>query len=343
MCEFGSIAILALIGLVLVLFRKKPLNSTTQVAIEPSLITKRQTVVRVTNEKNDKKTQNALGIVGALADKADEHYDEDFANSYSDENINIVCIADGLGQTHTEMSDLAAKKAVESVVEFLSNQSEITSMPNATDTLDKRMSSVLKSAFSYTATVMNEEFGSQYPKAKTTLLVGVETMDWLYIAYVGDGGILMTNGDLSHATMLLFPHHDASGALTRYIMPGKVVGEVTISSFRKSLGEGEIILFGSDGIFENDVERGYKTAYEILTQLRKSHPKSEGGLTTEKINSVFKDFIHEPVYKKLTYPDNQSLAIIITKPALEFWKKENAGATSSNDDMKRGTPDESQN
>ncbi|MBX3037725.1 MAG: protein phosphatase 2C domain-containing protein [Anaerolineales bacterium] len=336
MCEFASIAILASIALVLVLFRKKPSSTSNILGYKSNKVPKKEKLVKVATFENESATNKVLGVVAAWADKADEHYDEDRANFMSDNILNIVCIADGLGQTHTERSDRAAEIAVESVVDFISNEKNRYLEANPSGTIDKHMSAILNRAFLHTAVIMEKELSSTYPEAKTTLIVGVETDNWIYTAYTGDGGILMTNGALSKATMILFPHHDASGDLTRFIMPGKVVGEVTISSFRKSLREGEIILIGSDGIFESDESRGYKTAYEVLTKLKALQQKNEGGLNAKSINDAFKDFIHNPIYKNLTYPDNQSLAIIITKPALEFWNKDIGLAKSDDSDNKKG-------
>jgi hypothetical protein len=72
--------------------------------------------------------------------------------------------------------------------------------------------------------------------------------------------------------------------------------------------------------------------------------ESLGGLTTELIEDAFKRFIHNSSYKKFTYPDNQSLAIIITKPALEYWEKEgnNMSVSIVHKKQKGDLPDENQ-
>lgn len=344
MCGLELIIIFGVIALVLNYVQKKEPSMSSEETMHkqpPST----GNVIRVDDIVLPKSTMpSGLGVAAALADKADEHYDEDRAKSKSGNGFNIVCIADGLGQTHTERSDLAAEIAVESVVEAINLQIESAYSESNMPDIDKQMEKFLDKAFLLTAKMLGKKLSSSNPQAKTTLLVGVETVNWMYVAYIGDGGIWYATGNINDLAMFSFPHHDEFGSLTRYLKPGAVVGKITFLPIRKSLDQGEILLLGSDGIFESeDKERGSQVVYAILTQLKAIHQESANGLTTELIEDAFKRFIHNPSYKKYTYPDNQSLAIIITKPALEHWDKKDDALTSKNNKKQKGDlPDENQ-
>lgn len=264
--------------------------------------------------------EKSIGLVACWADQAGQTYDEDRGQCGSSDNVSVVSIADGVSEMHTSRADIAAEAAVRA---FVQRCTQFSTEPSP---------SLIEQAYRSAATAISDKLKEKglLSTPATTLLAAIEWGEWLVLTYLGDGCVLLADGTLDQNSMILF-----GGRLRGNLKPGQVVGTPILIFYKKSSPYGEVILLGTDGILnaesEEDQGRTRTIASEVLRRLQTRCRQKGRDFSQGEAESVLRDFIQESLNRDspwhyLTYSDNQTLGVLITRRTINYW-------LSGNDDI----------
>jgi len=143
---------------------------------------------------------------------------------------------------------------------------------------------------------------------KTTLISIIEKPKCFIFSYLGDGQAYLLRGDTEAGVPLMIGHR--KNGLLGGVISSSLTAEPVIMQISKGFISGEIIIAGTDGIFNDDIHsKRPDLLSELITTIRNTP-------MTKKFTQVLYDFLDKLNYENLL-EDNASLGIIITNKAAE--------------------------
>jgi len=274
----------------------------------------------------------ARSIVACRTDPAGYFPNQDFARGKDAGHIRIACLTDGVGSQ--EYSQVAAQAACEAFIGFWDDKSQ----PE-----ESRLQELIDIAYQTAADAIRKRVNEESRRLKreirfadTTLLAVIEWDDCLVVTCLGDGGIWLTTGDPDPAGEWLLIEQGGPTLDNFLGLHGKT-GEPAWCRIGKTKPNGEVILIGTDGILDMKApDRSLKIAQEVLRRLRESVQKRGRDFKVQDAEDVLRDFITDPQWRRWTFPDNQSLGVLITDKALQSWWGQKKGGSDYADQGQNG-------
>jgi serine/threonine protein phosphatase PrpC len=145
---------------------------------------------------------------------------------------------------------------------------------------------------------------------ETTVIAVAETNISFFITYLGDGRLYLVRGDLERGAQLMISHRTGGvlgGALGAYGLHGRPV----YIEHSKSFEFGEIIIAGTDGVFDLSNTDGKPAIDRILEKLRAEGVTSSTETLRQAIDQTLENMVMENLIE-----DDATLGVIISGNAL---------------------------
>jgi hypothetical protein len=268
---------------------------TTDIANLPSKL-------HQSKEQDDKelKRHPHLGVVGIATHQGPRRINEDQICAGSSWGINYVVLADGLGGYHH------AGDAARIAVRTFRDRIELIGRNNRTIQYEDIREIYAKVTFEI------QKHTSVNNGWKTTIICVIERPRDILVTYLGDGQVYLVRGD-SEAAISLAIGHRVNGRLGGVIGP-EMTAEPVIMRISKSFRSGEIIVAGTDGVFNHDVTNAKPSLLkELVTYIQMN-------ISREKPNEILARFLYQ-LYSQDLLDDNASLGLVVTGKAREYISK----------------------
>jgi serine/threonine protein phosphatase PrpC len=144
---------------------------------------------------------------------------------------------------------------------------------------------------------------------KTTLLCVIERPEDFLISYLGDGQIYLIRGDAEIAVPLMVGHR--VGGLLAGVLGPELTAEPVTMQLSKSFRSGEIIVAGSDGVFNPEIQQ---VKPDLLMDLIKCYKDQ---IKTEEPTAILFRFLDQ-LHTQNLLDDNASLGLIVTGNARQY-------------------------
>jgi len=143
---------------------------------------------------------------------------------------------------------------------------------------------------------------------KTTLISIIEKPKCFIFSYLGDGQAYLLRGDTEAGVPLMIGHR--KNGLLGGVISSSLTAEPVIMQISKGFISGEIIIAGTDGLFNEDIHKKRPDLLsELITTIRNTP-------MTTKFTQVLYDFL-DKLNCENVLEDNASLGIIMTNKAAE--------------------------
>lgn len=226
--------------------------------------------------------------------------------------VKIVAVADGVGSR--ACSDQASHLALHSALAHLS--AAVLSGAQVTEDILRQAFNV---AHEHVRLLQDSMRLPREASPATTLIIAVETHEQILLCWAGDGGAYTTTGNASLEASALYPHSDDS-RLIEYIGSSRPAIRPSICSFPKLFDTGHIILIGTDGLLDTGRAQVIETAYRIISEVAEL-VQAAGPETPVDPTPILETWVSG---ERVPLTDNCSLGLIITEPALSFWRDDPA-------------------
>jgi|GEM_PF-2896759 len=244
-----------------------------------------------------KVTQPCSGFVAASTHKGPKRINEDRICTGSSRDLRYIAIADGLGgYPHGGDAAQIAVDTFQTQIKAIKQKDtpvEIEWIRHVYTTAARKIKKAASGALGW----------------KTTMLCVIEKPGDFFISYLGDGQIYLIRGDAEIAVPLMAGHR-VNGLLAGVIGP-ELTAEPVIIQLSKSFRSGEIVVAGSDGVFNPEIQQAKPELLMDLIRSIKDQPKSEDP------NAVIFNFLEELHLQNLL-DDNASLGLIMTDNAVQY-------------------------
>jgi len=236
----------------------------------------------------------APGIIGVATHKGPKMFNEDVVLEGSSWGINFLILADGLGGcSHGgNAAKLTANTFHDEIEKIIKTSGKV------------QFNDIEPIYYSCAAKIKKH---SRNGKGwKTTVICVVENQDDLLITYLGDGQVYLVRGDVESGIPLMVGHR-VNGLLGGVVGP-EITARPVIIRISKAFTKGEIIIAGTDGIFNPELKTAKpELLMELLAYIREK-------IRTDSMNNILRHFIDE-LYAQDLLNDNASLGVIITSRA----------------------------
>ena len=239
-------------------------------------------------------TDSPTSIITVASHYGPKRINEDRVCCGSSWGQNYIAVADGLGG-YPHGGD-AAQIAIETFQNYIKKMKQKDALQSYTflQQVYQEASRKIKKKASYTH------------GWKTTLLCVIERQQDFLISYLGDGQIYLIRGDMQIAVPLMVGHR-VNGLLAGVLGPDLTAAPASLQ-LSKSFQSGEIIVAGTDGIFDSRIEQIRPNLLVDLIGFIHS------SLNTKQPDTILYDFLDQLNTQGLIC-DNASLGVIITAKA----------------------------
>lgn len=265
-------------------------TDVSQLPLFKSRRVKHQPVVHKTD-------QLSSGFTAVSSHRGPKRINEDRICSGSSWGLRYMAIADGLGgYPHAGDAAQIAVNTLQSHMQDMIQKNKLAQLSQLRQVYTRAASEIKKAA-------------SDAKGWKTTMLCVIERPEDFLISYLGDGQIYLIRGDAEIAVPLMVGHR--VGGLLAGVLGPELTAEPVIMQISKSFRSGEIIVAGSDGIFDSEIQQ---VKPDLLMDLIKCF---KGQLKTEEPTTILYRFLDQLNTQNLLN-DNASLGLIVTENARQY-------------------------
>lgn len=242
-------------------------------------------------------------IVAVASHRGPRRINEDMVGSGSSQGLNYIILADGLGgYPHGRDAAQVAVKTFKREVEKIIARKKIIKYND------------IKPMYRKTS-VKVKKLARNSQGWKTTIICVIERPDDFLVSYLGDGQVYLVRGDTESAVPLMVGHR-VKGLLGGVLGP-EITAEPIIIQISKAFRSGEIIVAGTDGIFNQEI---YTKKPNLLTDLISC---LQNRFTMKEPNDILIRYLDQ-LHVHHLLDDNASLGVIMTRKAWEFGLRKNS-------------------